>query len=58
VDAGSTSDLMLAFHRALNAKPSISKARALQTASLGVMRDPRYRHPFYWSGFVLIGQGF
>jgi CHAT domain-containing protein len=31
------------------------KARSLQKATLRLMKDDRYRHPFYWAGFVLIG---
>ena len=56
VDAASTSELMLQFHR--GAHGSGSKARAMQQASLAVMKMPQYRHPFYWSGFVVMGQGF
>ena len=47
--------LMLGFHT--NLKTS-GKALALQQAALAVMKDPVYRHPFYWSSFVLMGQGF
>jgi CHAT domain-containing protein len=55
VESASTTQLMLGFHR--NLKGS-TKARALQQAALEVMKNPDYRHPFYWSGFVLMGQGF
>ena len=54
VDASSTSDFMLEFHRRLRGN---NKAKALQSAALAVMRNPQYRHPFYWSGFVLLGEG-
>jgi CHAT domain-containing protein len=54
VDSASTSDFMLAFHRRLR---DSTKAKALQGAALSVMRNPQYRHPFYWSGFVLLGEG-
>jgi CHAT domain-containing protein/Tfp pilus assembly protein PilF len=60
VDAASTSDFMLAFHRRLRDSSKArdnSKAKALQAAALSVMRNPQYRHPFYWSGFVLLGEG-
>ena len=46
---------MLGFHG--NWKTS-GKATALQQAALTVMKNPTYRHPFYWSGFVLMGLGF
>jgi CHAT domain-containing protein len=55
VDAESTTDFMLDFHKSLRHG---SKAQAVQEAALAVMRNPQYRHPFYWSGFVLMGEGF
>jgi CHAT domain-containing protein len=62
VDSASTTELMLNFHRGLRnpaGRPgrSAAKARALQQAALRVMKSPQYRHPFYWAGFVLIGDG-
>jgi CHAT domain-containing protein/Tfp pilus assembly protein PilF len=62
VDSASTTQLMVNFHRGLRyptGLPGIStpKARALQRAALQVMKIPQYRHPFYWAGFVLIGDG-
>lgn len=35
--------------------PAMSKAKALQQAQLSVLKDVRYRHPAYWSPFLLIG---
>lgn len=62
VDAESTTDLMLAFHRqlriGLTRTPGHPGAAAsLRAAALSLMRDPRYRHPFYWAGFLVIGDG-
>jgi len=62
VDSESTTDLMLDFHRTLRSRAGLQghsapKARALQQAALSVMKRPEYRHPFYWAGFVLIGDG-
>jgi hypothetical protein len=37
--------------------PGLSKAEALRQAALPLLRGVRYRHPFYWAGFVLIGDG-
>jgi CHAT domain-containing protein/tetratricopeptide (TPR) repeat protein len=54
VESDSTSDLMIHFHRNLRLS---SKAKALQQAALDVMKKPEYRHPFYWSGFVVMGEG-
>jgi CHAT domain-containing protein/Tfp pilus assembly protein PilF len=59
VDSASTSQLMTDFHRNLkNSKPTVSKAEALRAASLKMLRNSEYRHPFYWAGFVVIGNGF
>ncbi len=32
-------------------------AAALREAQLELRRDPETRHPFYWAGFVLVGDG-
>jgi CHAT domain-containing protein len=42
------------FYRALR-DPALSKAKALQQAQVAALKDPRYRHPNYWSAFLLIG---
>jgi hypothetical protein len=57
VDSASTKRLMVAFHRALLGAhdTKLAKAKALRTAKLALLRDPRWRHPFYWSAFVLVG---
>lgn len=55
VDSASTTSLMIDFHRRLTKKQT--KAEALRQASLGLLRSERYRHPFYWAGFVMIGDG-
>jgi CHAT domain-containing protein len=59
VDAASTGELMTAMHRQLSgaAASRDDPASALRAAALAVRRDPRYRHPFYWAGFVLVGGG-
>ncbi|MEK6280641.1 MAG: CHAT domain-containing protein [Acidobacteriota bacterium] len=31
------------------------KARALKNAALSMITNSRYRHPFYWAGFVSVG---
>lgn len=56
VDSASTTSLMIDFHRRLTKKKE-TKAEALRQASLGLLRSERYRHPFYWAGFVMIGDG-
>lgn len=61
VDSASTARLMVEFHRLLkgskNGRERISKAEALRRAALQLMADPKYRHPFFWSGFVVVGDG-
>jgi len=58
VNSWSTSTLMLNFYKGLESKQSSSKlikAIALRDASIKLLKDPRYRHPFDWSSFVLVG---
>jgi CHAT domain-containing protein/Tfp pilus assembly protein PilF len=62
VRSDSTADLMIAFHRRLRtqlARPPGQRdvAGALRLAALEIKRDPRYRHPFHWAPFVVIGDG-
>jgi CHAT domain-containing protein/predicted negative regulator of RcsB-dependent stress response len=62
VEAASTRDLLLAFHRNLllnrgDGKLKITKAEALREAALKIIRNPQLSHPFYWAGFVLVGDG-
>lgn len=60
VESTSTTELMLEFHRRLqpsNKQPHTSTATALQQASLKLLGNREYRHPFYWAGFVVVGDG-
>jgi CHAT domain-containing protein len=57
VNSASTSQLMKTFYQALareNNPNSRNKSLALREASLRLVKDRRYRHPFYWAGFVLV----
>lgn len=36
-------------------QPNVSKAEALQKAQLALLQDPLYRHPRYWSPYILAG---
>ncbi len=50
----STADLIAEFYRLLT-QNVISKAEALRQAQLSLLNSPQYKHPYYWSGFVLVG---
>jgi CHAT domain-containing protein len=60
VEAASTRDLMVSFHGDListSGKTKTSKAEALRRSSLKLMKNAQTAHPFYWAGFVLVGDG-
>jgi CHAT domain-containing protein len=54
VNDQAASELIGEFYQQL-ALPESSRAGALQAAQLKVLRQLRYRHPGYWSPFLLIG---
>ncbi|MFZ2446245.1 MAG: CHAT domain-containing protein [Syntrophobacteraceae bacterium] len=54
VNDQAASELVLEFYKELK-NPAVTKAEALQAAQLKLMDDARYRHPYYWSPFLLIG---
>ncbi len=56
VESAATRELMIAFHRQMRTAQT-TKAAALRQAALSVMRRPATSHPFYWAGFVLVGDG-
>lgn len=62
VDSAATSKLMVAFHRNLKASGGAGviagRAEALRAAVLPLLATAEYRHPFYWAGFVMIGNGY
>src|SRR5262249_39383513 len=62
VQSVSTAELMVEFHRGFKtrfarARAATSTAEALRQAALKLKQNPKYRHPFYWGGFVVIGDG-
>jgi len=72
VDSASTTELMIQFHKNLvsarkHSPPterqsdhpsfSVSKAEALRQAMLTLMKDERFKSPYYWAGFVVVGDG-
>jgi CHAT domain-containing protein len=54
VNDEATSHLMTAFYQALTQSDS-NKAQALQQAQLKILKQRLFRHPAYWSAFLLIG---
>ena len=62
VESAGTRDLMVNFHRALISEPGagsakLTKSEALRQAALKLMKNPETHHPFYWAGFVMVGDG-
>ena len=58
VNSSSTSQLMVNFYQQsdlVRTRSGGANARALRAAALQLMKDDRYRHPFFWAGFVLVG---
>ena len=55
VNDQSTSAVITEFYNQMRQSSSISKARALQAAQIKLLNDRRYRHPCYWSPYLIIG---
>jgi CHAT domain-containing protein len=36
-------------------KPNVNKAEAIRVAQKALFNNPKYRNPYYWSPFVLVG---
>ncbi|WP_242054330.1 CHAT domain-containing protein [Nostoc parmelioides] len=53
VDAESTAQLMSKFYDELNS--GVTKAEALRSAKLSLLKSDKYFHPYYWSAFILVG---
>jgi CHAT domain-containing protein len=53
IDDRAASDVVQNFYQHLSA--GSGKAQALREAQLSMLADRRYRHPGYWSPFLLIG---
>jgi CHAT domain-containing protein len=56
VNDQATAELMAAFYQGLVIN-RLAPAVALRRAQLRVRDDPRWSAPFFWSGFVLVGDG-
>jgi CHAT domain-containing protein len=46
---------MVGFHQ--NRRTGTGTAAALRQAALALLRGREHRHPFYWAGFVVVGDG-
>ena len=60
VDSAATATLMINFHQRLakqTPKRETEKADALRQAALELLRQPKYRPPFFWASFVMLGDG-
>ena len=54
VSDDSTNLIMSKFYQEYS-KTTVNKAEALRIAQLITLKTPRYKHPFYWAPYVLIG---
>ena len=62
VDSCSTTNLMIEFHRRfkdriLLKRSNVNAATALREAQLALMKSDSFQHPFYWAGFIVVGDG-
>jgi|CXWL01.1.fsa_nt_gi CHAT domain-containing protein len=51
----STAALMSSFYRTKNDGSKMTKGEALQRAQVKMLEEKTFAHPYYWSGFTLIG---
>lgn len=67
VNDQSTADLMVEFHRQLKMHSApkaaslnsrASTAQALRQAALKLLGKSQYQHPYYWAGFIVVGDGY
>jgi CHAT domain-containing protein/tetratricopeptide (TPR) repeat protein len=61
--SASTAQLMIEFHRQLkpalaSQKTELTRAGAMRAAALKLLAAKETRHPFYWAGFVVVGDGY
>lgn len=54
VNDRSTASLMVEFYRELG-QAGVTKAQALRSAQLALLKQPQYEHPYYWAAFILLG---
>lgn len=56
VDDEATAEMMRRFYAAMLGRPALLPAAALRLAQAAMSAQPRWRDPYYWSGFVLQGE--
>jgi CHAT domain-containing protein len=49
--------IMSSFYATLKNSPDLSKAEALRRAQRSLLGESRFRHPCFWSPYLLIGNG-
>jgi CHAT domain-containing protein len=54
VNDEATAEFMNQFYQGLG-QQKLSKSAALRQAQLSLLKDKKFRHPFYWSPYVLLG---
>jgi CHAT domain-containing protein len=54
VESKSATTMLVAFHRHL-ATGRESKAADLRAAAIELLHTSRYAHPYYWAGFIMVG---
>jgi CHAT domain-containing protein len=55
IDSASAIPLVESFYRGLASGQTVPQA--LTSARLSLIRDPRYRHPYYWAAWYASGRG-
>ena len=56
VDDKPTAELMVRFYRQMFGARKLPPAAALRAAQLEMLRDPRWRSPYFWAAFMLQGE--
>lgn len=56
VDDAATSVLMTRFYQALLGPEHLHPAAALRAAQLWMLKDPKWKQPYYWAAFAIQGE--
>ena len=54
VNDEATTELMGELYQEIS-NTTVTKAEALRRAQLTLLKNPTYKHPYFWASFVLIG---